>query len=284
VQLLFVIVQYLVPQHLLSRLVGQLANSDVPWIKNTFIDWFRRRYQVDMSEAADPEPAHYPTFNAFFTRALRADARPIDGAPDSVVSPVDGSVSQAGRIEQGRIVQAKGQTYSALELVGGDAALAQQFSGGAFATLYLSPRDYHRVHMPVDGTLRQMTYVPGQLFSVNQCTAHNVPRLFARNERLVCVFDTECGPLAVILVGAMIVAAIETVWAGQIAPPPRAITTRRYDQPDAPLRLERGAELGRFKLGSTVILLFGADAVAWADTLREGSAVRLGGAIGRRQR
>jgi len=279
-ELLFIIMQYLLPQQWLSRLVGRLADSDVPWVKNTFINWFRQRYQIDMSEAAEPEPTAYPSFNAFFTRALRADARPIDSAPDSVVSPADGVVSQAGAIEAGRIVQAKGQTYSALELLGGDPVLAERFHHGVFATIYLAPRDYHRVHMPIAGTLRQMTYVPGELFSVNKVTADNVPRLFARNERLVCLFDTACGPMAVVLVGAMIVAGIETVWAGQVAPPPRRITTLRYDLPSTPIHLDKGAELGRFKLGSTVVLLFGAEAVNWHAELVADHALRMGTAIG----
>jgi phosphatidylserine decarboxylase len=281
VHVVFIILQYLVPQRLLSRLIGHLADSEVPWIKQTFIDWFRRRYQVDMSEAVEPDATLYASFNAFFTRALHPAARPIDQAGDSIVSPADGLVSQAAHIHQGRILQAKGQTYSALELLGGDAALAQEFEGGATATVYLSPRDYHRVHMPVAGVLRQMTYIPGQLFSVNQVTADNVPRLFARNERLVCIFDTAFGPMAVVLVGAMIVAGIETIWAGQVAPPPRRITTRRYDQPFAPIHLEKGAEMGRFKLGSTVVLLFGANAVSWAEGLCAGQTVRMGNAIGR---
>lgn len=280
-ELLFILMQYLLPQHLLSRLVGRIADCEVPWVKNTFINWFRQRYQIDLSEAADPDPTSYASFNAFFTRALHAGARPVDTGLDAVVSPADGVVSQAGPIADGRILQAKGQTYSALELLGGDPALAERFHNGVFSTIYLAPRDYHRVHMPIAGTLRQMTYVPGQLFSVNKVTADNVPRLFARNERLVCVFDTACGPMAVVLVGAMIVAGIETVWAGQVAPPPRRITTVRYDLPGAPVHLEKGAELGRFKLGSTVVLLFGAEAVNWDAELVADHALRMGTAIGR---
>lgn len=282
-QLLFIILQYLTPQHALSRLVAKLADSEVPWVKNTFIDWFHRRYQVDMSEAAEPDPALYPSFNAFFTRALKPDARPLEGGDETVASPADGAISQLGAISAGRILQAKGQTYSVLELVGGDPLLAQRFEGGSFATIYLAPRDYHRVHMPVAGTLRQMTYVPGQLFSVNQATAANVPRLFARNERLVCVFDTDFGPVAVVLVGAMIVAGIETAWAGQVAPPTRSVATLRYGELLAPVRLERGDELGRFKLGSTVILLFGRDALRWSEQLEPGSVLRMGRAIGTRR-
>lgn len=281
-QLLFIILQYLIPQHALSRLVAKFADSEVPWIKNTFIEWFHRRYQVDMSEAAEPDPLLYPSFNAFFTRALKPGARPLEGGDETVVSPADGAVSQLGPITGGRILQAKGQTYSALELLGGDPLVAQRFEGGSFATIYLAPKDYHRVHMPVAGTLRQMTYVPGQLFSVNQATAANVPRLFARNERLVCLFDTDFGPVAVVLVGAMIVAGIETTWAGQVAPPPRSVATLRYGELLAPVRLERGEELGRFKLGSTVILLFGRDALRWSEALAPDSVLRMGRALGTR--
>ena len=277
-QKLFIAVQYLLPQHLLSRWIGRLAASEIPWLKNTFIRWFVRRYNVDMNEAVHTDPTAYPSFNAFFTRALRDGARAIDPGADAVACPADGAVSQAGRIEGGRILQAKGQWYSALELLGGDAELTAAFDDGAFATIYLSPRDYHRVHMPVAGKLRRTLYLPGDLFSVNQTTADNVPRLFARNERLVCVFDTDCGPLAVILVGAMIVAAIETVWAGQIAP--AALRQIRNDLPGTPVELDKGAEMGRFKLGSTVVLLFGKNAVTWDDALTAGAAVRMGQSIG----
>ena len=197
------------------------------------------------------------------------------------MSPADGAVSQLGAIEHGRVFQAKGHSYSVLELVGGDAAVASQFMGGEFATIYLSPKDYHRVHMPLAGTLREMIYVPGRLFSVNQTTAENVPELFARNERAVCIFDTERGPMAVVLVGAMIVASIETVFAGLVTPPKRELKTFRYDEAArAPIHLEKGAELGRFKLGSTAIVLFGPEQVKWAETLAAGTPVMMGEKIG----
>ncbi|HEY3698206.1 MAG TPA: archaetidylserine decarboxylase [Spongiibacteraceae bacterium] len=278
-QALFIAGQYLLPQHLLSRWIGRIAESETPWVKNTFINWFVRRYNVDMSEAENADPLSYRNFNAFFTRALRADARPLATIANSIVCPADGSVSQAGRIESGRILQAKGQWYSALELIGGDETVAAAFNEGHFATIYLSPRDYHRVHMPVGGKLERMIYVPGDLFSVNQTTADNVPRLFARNERLVCIFSTDCGPVAVILVGAMIVAAIETVWAGQIAPA-IAHDKVRNEAASAPVQLDKGAEMGRFKLGSTVVLLFGKDAVTWSEALTVGNTVRMGQQIG----
>ena len=216
---LFIISQYLLPHHLLSRLAGCVAECRARWFKNAFTAWFAKRYQVNMSEALVEDLTAYEHFNAFFTRALKPGARPLDETPGAILCPADGAVSQLGPIEHGRIFQAKGHSFSALELLGGDPALAAPFMGGEFATIYLSPKDYHRVHMPLAGTLREMVYVPGRLFSVNQTTAENVPELFARNERVVCLFDTERGPMAVVLVGAMIVASIETVWAGLVTPP-----------------------------------------------------------------
>tara|TARA_Y100001972_G_scaffold17875_3_gene20059 strand:- start:6361 stop:7200 length:840 start_codon:yes stop_codon:yes gene_type:complete len=274
----FIILQYLLPQHLLSRLVGKLAECRLPWLKNLLIRRFITQYKVDMSEAVDSAPEAYANFNAFFTRALKDGARPIADAP--VVCPADGAISQLGEINRGRIFQAKGQDYSLQTLLGDDKALTAEFDGGSFATIYLSPRDYHRVHMPVDGTLRSMTYVPGKLFSVNTTTAENVRSLFARNERAICVFDTEFGPMAMILVGAMIVAGIETVWDGQVAPPPRQLTTRSYPQ-EAPT-LKKGEEMGRFKLGSTVILLFGKDKIDWLDKFEALTPTRLGEALAER--
>lgn len=247
---LFSLIQYPLPHHLISRLVGQLAECRTPWLKNLLIEQFIRVFDVDMSQAIESDPHAYNCFNTFFTRAMRDDARPIG---DGLVSPTDGVLSQSGRIEHGTLIQAKGQAYSLTTLLGGDSLRADPFRNGSFATIYLSPRDYHRVHMPLGGTLREMAYVPGRLFSVNLATAANVPGLFARNERLVCIFDTEFGPMAMVLVGAMIVAAIETVWAGQITPKSGQVQTTRYNEP---IELAKGAEMGRFKLGSTVILCF----------------------------
>jgi phosphatidylserine decarboxylase len=272
VKILFIIAQYIVPQHLLSRLAGKIAECEWPWLKNTFIEWFIKRYDVNMSEAADPEPRNYPNFKG---------ARPIEDLQDSIVFPADGSISQLGNIQHDSIFQAKGQHYSLKKLIGGDTELAKEFEGGSFATVYLSPRDYHRVHMPLTGTLRSMTYVPGDLFSVNETTANNVPELFARNERAVCIFDTDAGPMAVILVGAMIVAGIETVWAGQVAPIKREVRTSHYRQQGETITLQKGAEMGRFKLGSTAIVLFGKDKAEWADNLAAGSPTQMGQAMGR---
>ncbi|MBR9909819.1 MAG: phosphatidylserine decarboxylase [Gammaproteobacteria bacterium] len=276
---LFIGFQYLVPQRFLSRAAGWLANTRIKWIKNSFTRWFVDRYGINMAEAINSDPCAYPTFNDFFTRALKPGVRPVCTTPGAVVSPADGAISQLGDIRHQRILQAKGQDYSLLELVGGDTALAAEFSDGKFAVVYLSPRDYHRVHMPLAGKLRSMTHVPGDLFSVNDTTAANVPRLFARNERAVCIFDTEAGPMAVILVGAMIVASIETVWAGQITPQPRTIKTINYQQPET-FEYQAGDEIGRFKLGSTVVMLFGKEAMRWSDNLGAGSAVRMGTEIG----
>lgn len=277
---LFITSQYLLPQHLLSRLAGGLANCTWSWVKNPFINWFVKRYQVDMSQAVEPDPTAYRCFNDFFTRALLPDARPLDAGEASILCPADGAISQLGKIEHGRIFQAKGQSFSVLELLGGNPVHAEQFQGGEFATVYLSPSDYHRVHMPLGGTLRDMIYVPGKLFSVNQTTAENVPELFARNERVVCLFDTDAGPMAVVLVGAMIVASVETVWAGLVAPPQRQLRSESYGN-SAP-ELERGAEMGRFKLGSTAIVLFAPGRARWDEHLTAGSLVRMGQKMGER--
>nr|WP_167364670.1 archaetidylserine decarboxylase [Pseudomonas argentinensis] len=278
---LFILSQHLTPHHLLSRLIGCAAECRAAWFKNRLIGWFAKQYQVDMSEAQVEDLTAYEHFNAFFTRALKEGARPLDNQPGAVLCPADGAISQLGRIEHGRVFQAKGHSYSVTELLGGDSQRAAPFMGGDFATVYLSPKDYHRVHMPLAGTLREMVYVPGRLFSVNQTTAENVPELFARNERVVCLFDTERGPMAVVLVGAMIVASIETVWAGLVTPPKRELKTLRYDEAArAPISLEKGAELGRFKLGSTAIVLFGPEQVKWAEELGANSPVRMGQLLG----
>lgn len=273
--------QYLIPQHALSRAAGWLADTPVSWIKDPFTRWFAARYQVDMSEALEENPCRYASFNDFFTRALKPGVRPIDSEANSIVSPADGAISQLGSIELGRVFQAKGQDYSLTELLGGDPEATKPFMGGKFATVYLSPKDYHRVHMPLSGKLTQMVHVPGDLFSVNEATADNVPRLFARNERVVCFFETEAGPMALVLVGAMIVASIETVWAGQITPYRREVKRVNYDTvPD--IQLEKGAEMGRFKLGSTAIVVFGPNAMEWDEKFTAGTATTMGQRLGER--
>lgn len=277
---LFIVLQYLVPHHILSRLTGMLAELRHPlWLKNWVIGQFVRAFKVDMSQALEPDHTRYASFNEFFTRPLREGVRPI--AQADIVCPADGAISQMGRISNGLLLQAKSRYYTVEELLGGDAERAALFARGEFATVYLSPKDYHRVHMPVAGRLSGTTYVPGKLFSVNGTTAENVDRLFARNERLVCFFDTDFGPVAMILVGAMIVAGIETVWEGQVAPPPKRPQSKDFlALPDA-VELRKGEEMGRFKLGSTVILLFPEGTMQWDERYAPGVSTRMGEAFGR---
>lgn len=275
----FIALQRLVPQHLLSRLAGRFADTDNAFIKDRFIRWFAERYGVDMSEAMQEDLAAYPSFNAFFTRALKPGARPICQDAKAVVSPADGIVSQLGEITEGRIFQAKGQEYTVNELLGGDEDTGRAYQNGHFATIYLSPKDYHRVHMPADGTLTHTVYVPGALFSVNTVTAEHVPRLFARNERLVCHFEGPFGPFVLILVGAMIVASIETTWAGVVTPIKRRIQPTYYGE-QSPIAFAKGDEMGRFLLGSTAIVLHPPGVTEWDQRLAAGSKVQMGEKIG----
>lgn len=272
---LFALMQYLIPQHLLSRLVGKLAETEIGWLKNLLIKLFIKQFKINMQEALEEDPTAYKNFNAFFTRQLKPDARQILADSSQLVSPADGVVSEIGDITAGQLIQAKGINYSALRLLGGDLDLARPFLEGSFATIYLSPKDYHRIHMPIGAKLEQSIYVPGQLFSVNQATADNIPNLFARNERLVAFFSTPVGPMAMVLVGAMIVAGIETVWGGDEAPLRRKVKVTDFTQ-QPKLDFNQGDEMGRFKLGSTVILLFGKDAIEWQEGLAAGSPVRMG--------
>lgn len=276
--LLFVLLQYMLPHHLLSALMYRIARVEWPSFKDTLIRQVIQWYRVDMQEALEPDPARYRHFNDFFTRALKPDARPVIDSEDTIACPADGTLSQSGDIEDGRIFQAKGHDYSLLELLGGDIELSRRFEDGSFATIYLSPRDYHRVHMPLQGTLQQMIHVPGRLFSVNETTTRQVPRLFARNERVVSLFETEAGPMAVILVGAIFVSSIDTVWSGTVTPVSQQVRSWHYQPttPSTPVVLDKGEEMGRFNMGSTVILLFGKDAVEWADELTPGRTMRLG--------
>lgn len=276
---LFIALQKLVPQHTLSRLAGTLARTRIGWIKSLFIKQFILRYGVDLTEAKVDNPDDFATFNDFFCRELKTGLRPIAVEDDAVVSPADGAVSQIGDIDNDRILQAKNHNYSVTELVGGDAALAAVFQNGKFATIYLSPKDYHRVHMPLDGKLHTMLYVPGDLFSVNKVTTDHLPGLFARNERIVCVFDSDIGQFAVILIGAMIVGSIDTVWDGQITPIKKQIHRIDYTQSRS-IELKKGEEMGRFKLGSTVVLLFPPGKVNWEDRVIAGSEVKMGRLIG----
>ncbi len=253
---IFVGLQYLLPQHLLSRIVLRLTRVRLSLFKNALIGGFLRLYDVAMDEAAVPDPRAYESFNAFFTRALRPGAREMPADPAMVVMPVDGTISERGRLDGDTIIQAKGMTFTATELLGGDPSVAAPFKGGSFATVYLAPNNYHRIHMPYGGTLRQALHVPGDLFSVNATTTAAVPRVFARNERVVCVFDTDSGPMAIVAVGALFVGSIELVWAGEVTRV-RPHAVRTLTVPGTPLSLARGAELARFNMGSTVIVLFG---------------------------
>ena len=273
---LAVLPQYLLPKQALTLLAGRLAGAEAGAVTTRLIRQFILRYRVDMSEAAEPDPGAYASFNAFFTRALKPGARPLADA--AWICPVDGAISQFGAVQGDQILQAKGHHYSTTALVGGDAALAAAFEGGHFATIYLSPRDYHRIHMPAGGVLRRMIHVPGALFSVNPTTARGVPGLFARNERVVCVFDGLHGPFVMVLVGATIVGSMATVWHGVVNPPrPGQLRQWRYD--DAAPRLERGEEMGRFLLGSTVVLLFPAGPLRFNPAWAPARPVRLGEAM-----
>lgn len=249
-----VLPQYLFPQHAVSIAAGKLAESRTAWFKNWFIRKFAKAYNIDMSIAVEPELTNYACFNDFFTRAIRPETRPIDDDNSSFCSPVDGAMSQFGPIENGKIIQAKNHHYSALEILGGNQEYADIFANGEFCTIYLAPKDYHRIHMPCNGRLTSMSHIPGKLFSVNPLTANNVPNLFARNERVVSYFDTEFGKMALVAVGATIVGSIETVWAGTVTPPTvKSVTS--WDYSDNPRDFAKGEEMGRFKLGSTVVLL-----------------------------
>lgn len=278
---LFATLQYLLPKHLLTRVIYAVARSESAFVKRTFLRIFLNGYQVNLAEAVQPDPFAYRSFNDFFTRALRPDARPIANEAGVVVSPVDGTVSQRGAIEGNAILQAKGRHYSLHELLAGDEEAVAAYRGGSFACIYLAPHNYHRIHMPYGATARKNVYVPGDLFSVNAATARAVPRVFARNERLICDFDTSLGRMAVILVGALFVGSIETVHCGEVNPPPRRRKAPQIIVAGVGRQFAKGEELGRFNMGSTVVLLFQRDRVTWDDALAPEATVRLGRAIGR---
>lgn len=274
---------YLLPHHALSRVMHAITRSKIHWWKTHFTRWFVKQFKVDMSLAQEPNLDSYPSFNAFFTRALHSSARPIVADDNLLACPVDGAVSQLGTIKDGRIFQAKGRDYTLLELLGNDAKMAQQFEDGSFATIYLSPRDYHRIHIPLDGKLTAMSHIPGRLFSVSPATARAVPRLFSRNERVVAYFDTDIGPMAMVMVGAIFVASIETIWAGEVTPPAGSqIRHWDYDSEDPAHQFQKGDEIARFNMGSTVVLIMAKNAVEWQANIRATDPVQLGQAIAKR--
>jgi phosphatidylserine decarboxylase len=276
---LFVLSQYVLPKKALTTLAGWGASARGGALTTRFIRWFVGRYGVNMAEAANPDIASYATFNEFFSRPLKAGARPL--AQADLISPVDGAISQFGPIRKDQIFQAKGHDYSTTALVGGDAQLAAQFEDGHFATLYLSPKDYHRIHMPCDGRLTRMIYVPGDLFSVNPATARGVPGLFARNERVVCVFESQHGPFVLTLVGATIVGSMATTWHGVINPP-RSAKVREWHYKDLPISFKKGDEMGRFLLGSTVVMLFPKGPLSFNPAWAPAGGIRMGEAMGTR--
>ena len=270
------LLQYLLPKDLLSAAMYRLARSDRAWLARPLIRWFARAYHVDLADAEHAGLEHYPTFNAFFTRALRVGARPLAAGDDTVVSPCDGTITEFGPLDGETLLQAKGRSYSLPELLGESGGASEALRGGSYCTIYLAPRDYHRVHAPLAAALTRTRYVPGRRFSVNRATAAAIERIFCRNERAVCWFDTAVGPMVVVLVGALNVSSISTFARGEITS-----GAPRHWEEQAPLRVERGQEIGRFNLGSTVIVLFARGAVRWDTRLASDMTVAMGAALGR---
>lgn len=273
--------QYILPHHALSRMMSKLTHCENKAWKNLFIKQIIRHYGVNMDEAQQPDINAYKSFNDFFTRDLKPSARQLTSEVNAIASPADGAVSQAGAISEGEIFQAKGKSYTALDLLGGSEERAKAFNNGVFTTIYLSPKDYHRLHMPITGTLREMVHVPGRLFSVNIATTRSVPRLFARNERVVAIFDTELGPMALVLVGAIFVSSIETVWHGVVTPP-SVTSVQTWDYKENAPTLKMGEEMGRFNMGSTIIVLFANNKVQWDSEFVADKIVKLGEMIAKR--
>jgi len=272
--------QYVLPHHALSSLMSKLTHCENKTWKNLFIKQIIKHYGVNMDEAREPDINAYKSFNHFFTRELKPGVRPLSSERNAIVCPADGAVSQAGDITDGQIFQAKGKSFTATDLLGGDAARAEPFNNGIFTTIYLSPKDYHRLHMPLTGTLKEMVHIPGRLFSVNGATVNSVPGLFARNERVAAIFDTDSGPMALILVGAIFVSSVETIWHGVVTPPSvTEVQSWQYGD-DAPT-LKIGEEMGRFNMGSTIIVLFGKDKAKWDAEFKAEKTVKLGELIGR---
>ena len=272
--------QYILPHHALSRMMSKMTHCENKAWKNLFIKQVIRHYGVNMNESLEQDINVFKSFNHFFTRELKPGVRPLTAEPNAIACPADGEVSQAGNITEGEIFQAKGKSYTVIDLLGGNAERAAPFNNGVFATIYLSPKDYHRLHMPLTGKLREMVHIPGRLFSVNTATTHSVPGLFARNERVAALFDTDAGPMALVLVGAIFVSSIETVWHGVITPPSIASVQCWQYHDNAPT-LKIGEEMGRFNMGSTIIVLFGKDKALWDNEFTADKVVKLGESIGK---
>ncbi len=275
---LFIILQYILPQHALSAVMHRVARCTKPWFKHFLITRFIQYFQVNMAEANEPNPGEYESFNAFFTRSLNDHARTLESDPSNIASPVDGCISQIGDIKNGQLFQAKGKHFNLSALLGGDAKTSD-FEDGLFTTIYLSPKDYHRIHFPTDGKLTKMLHIPGDLFSVNPTTAENIDELFARNERVVAFFDTPAGPMAMVMVGAIFVSSIETVWHGEVTPP-RHNQIRSWVYKAEENTFNKNDEMARFNMGSTIVLLYGKESMAWAEELAAGQTVRHGQVVG----
>jgi len=275
----FVVLQHLLPQHALSRIMHSLTRNETVWWKNLIIRQVVKRFKVNLAEAENPDIESYASFNKFFTRALGPGARPLAQDVDIITSPADGAISQIGVVQGAAILQAKGKIFTTEKLLGGSPGPSDLFNHGHFVTIYLSPRDYHRLHMPCDGVLKKMIHIPGQLFSVNSVTTESVDNLFARNERVVAIFETPLGAMALVLVGAIFVSSIETVWHGVVTPP-RSQSIRTWDYNDNPITLKRGQEMGRFNMGSTIIVLFEKKQVQWLTSLSAGSTILMGEKLG----
>ena len=280
-EILFVFFQHVVPKKLISKMIGVLARSEIVFIKNTFIKTFQMMYDVNMQEACNEDGSSYPSFNSFFVRSLKPECRPIDKNINSVISPVDGLVSQLGNVKSGKLIQAKGMYFNLLELLGNNKPIYEKMKEGMFSTFYLSPKDYHRVHMPLDGKLREMIYLPGKLFSVNSTTSKRVKNLYSKNERLVCIFDTVRGPMVVVLVGAMIVSGITVNWEDENIFNKGKIQKLMYPTiGKGSVSLKKGDEVGRFMLGSTVVVCFGMNKIHWEDEISIGSVIKMGQSVG----
>lgn len=279
IQTLTSLLQYSLPHHFLSALVSKFTHSEIKIWKNLMISQIIKFYKVDIAEARQTDINSFASFNHFFTRELKPGIRPISPHTNAIACPADGEISQTGIIDQGEIFQAKGKSFSTLELLGGNKARAESFMQGSFTTIYLSPKDYHRLHMPVQGSLTEMIHIPGRLFSVSHTSANSIPNLFARNERVVCMFDTELGCMALILVGAIFVSSIETTWHGVVTPPTsKAIRSWQYQ--NNRIIINKGDEMGRFNMGSTIIVLFAKDKMTWNEKFIAGKKVKLGEVMG----